>query len=112
MAESAAMKAAKAEIRALKAEIAAAEDFLAAILAGGPNAFALERALGATDLNDSDAALVQSLRTIAAALDSGSTNSQLFREYREGWRELVAQHDEGEDPAGVLAALRNAAQDK
>lgn len=74
------------------------------------NAEACEASLRALDLDESDAALVQSQRTIAAALDDGSRNSQLFKEYREGWRDLVADHDEEGDVTGVLTKIRDAAQ--
>lgn len=74
------------------------------------NASALEATLAALTLDDADAALVQSLRTLAAALDDGSRNSQVFKEYREGLRDLVGLHEEGDDVTGVLASIRDSAQ--
>lgn len=59
-------------------------------------------------LSDVNAAQVKALRTLAAALDGGSTNSQLFKEYREGWRELVGDEDGKDDSASdLLASIRN-----
>lgn len=42
-----------------------------------------------------DAARVQAVRSIAAALDDDPARSQLWREYRELIKELTGDHDDG-----------------
>lgn len=59
-------------------------------------------------ISRADAARVKAVRTLAAVLDKQTTNSQLYREYREAWRELVGSDDGGDDTSDVLAAIRNA----
>lgn len=52
---------------------------------------------------DVDAARVQSLRSMAAALDSNPFNSQMWRELRESLNEVTRADDEADD--GLAAAL-------
>lgn len=58
-------------------------------------------------------ALATAARTIAAQLDHSASNSQMFREYREIWRDLVADaddSDEADDLSDMPSALRDQAK--
>ena len=48
-----------------------------------------------------DAATVQSLRSMAFALDADPSNAALWRQYREGVRELTADDDDGSADAAL-----------
>jgi uncharacterized protein YjiS (DUF1127 family) len=51
-----------------------------------------------------DAAVVQALRSMAFALDADPSNAALWRQYREGVRELTAD-DSGDSVDDALADL-------
>lgn len=63
------------------------------------NAEAIEVTLGVLAglgrIEDVDAARVQALRSMAAALDAKPFNSQMWREYREALGGLTADADDG-----------------
>jgi hypothetical protein len=73
---------------------------------GVTNVDAIEQTLAALEstgrLEKVDAARVQAVRSIAAALDAEPARSQLWREYRELIKELTGDHDDG--GAGRLIA--------
>lgn len=48
-----------------------------------------------------DAAAVQALRSMAAALDGDPSNAALWRQYREALRELTADDDNGSVDAAL-----------
>lgn len=48
-----------------------------------------------------DAAAVQALRSMAAALDADPGNAALWRQYREALRELTADDDHGSADAAL-----------
>ena len=48
-----------------------------------------------------DAAAVQALRSMAAALDGNPENAALWRQYREALRELTADDDHGSADAAL-----------
>jgi hypothetical protein len=48
-----------------------------------------------------DAAAVQALRSMAAALDAEPANAALWRQYREALRELTADDDHGSADAAL-----------
>jgi len=48
-----------------------------------------------------DAAAVQALRSMAAALDADPSNAALWRQYREALRELTADDDDGPADAAL-----------
>jgi hypothetical protein len=48
-----------------------------------------------------DAAVVQALRSMAAALDADPGNAALWRQYREALRELTADDDNGSVDAAL-----------
>lgn len=70
--------------RALKTNVAAIEVTLAELVRMGR-------------LEDVDAARVQALRSIAAALDENPFNSQMWREYREAIEGLTADDGDRDD---------------
>lgn len=74
---------------------------------GGPMLTAMDRTLVELDrlgrFEDVDAAQVESLRQIAAALDVNPFNSQMWRELRESLNEVTRADDEADD--GLAAAL-------
>lgn len=81
----------------------------------GANAAAMESTL--TELRrlgrfeDVDAARVQALRSMAAALDDNPYNSQMWREYREALNEVLKADDDADDGlAAALAQIRGAAE--
>lgn len=64
-------------------------------------------------IRKTDAAAVQALRSMAAALDAEPGNAALWRQYREALKELLA--DDGHGSAGdavddLLAEIRDEAQ--
>lgn len=72
---------------------------------------AMERTLAELDrlgrFEEVDAATVQSLRSMALALDSNPFNSQMWRELRESLNEVMRSDDEADD--GLAAALAQVA---
>ena len=48
-----------------------------------------------------DAAVVQALRSMAAALDEDPARASLWRQYREALRELTADDDDGSADAAL-----------
>ena len=68
---------------------------------------AMERTIAELDrlgrFEEVDAARVQSLRSMAAALDANPFNSQMWRELRESLSEVTRADDEADD--GLAAAL-------
>ena len=52
-------------------------------------------------IRKTDAAAVQALRSMAAALDAEPGNAALWRQYREALRELTADDDHGSADAAL-----------
>lgn len=79
----------------------------------GPNRASLEvtlsilKRLGRTE--DIDSAQVQTLRTLASAVDRWPDEAQLWRQYREALREVLDADDAADDRLSeALAAIRGA----
>jgi soluble cytochrome b562 len=53
-----------------------------------------------------DAARIQALRSIADTLDMRPTNSQMWKEYREGLEELMGRGDDSDQQDAIVAKLR------
>lgn len=84
---------------------------------GSTNAAAIEITLAALKragrLEDVDAALVQALRSIAAALDVHPFNSQMWREYREAIAGLTADDSDRDSSIDdLLDELSTSVRDK
>lgn len=74
---------------------------------------AIERTLVELDrlgrFEEIDAARIQALRSMAAALDSNPFNSQMWREFRESLNEIVRADDDADDDlAAALAQIAGA----
>lgn len=83
-------------------------------MADRTNAAELERTLAALELagrlEEIDAAAVQMLRSLAAAIDANPEKAALYREYREALGEVRAAGDDSDDSlTQALAAIRGAA---
>lgn len=79
----------------------------------GPMLAAMSRTLTELDrlgrFEDVDAARVESLRQIAAALDANPFNSQMWRELREALNEVTRADDDADDAlAAALAQIAGA----
>jgi hypothetical protein len=83
-------------------------------VSGGSMSVAMERTVAELErigrFEEVDAARVQSLRTMASALDSNPFNSQMWRELRESLNEIVRADDDADDDlAAALAQIAGAA---
>lgn len=80
------------------------------------NVEAMERTLSALEemgrLEDVDAARVQALRSMAAALDMKPFNSQMWREYREALEALTNDDSDSGALESLLAELSAPVRDK
>ena len=80
----------------------------------GPNRQAAEQTLAILRdlgrIEEIDAARVQTVRSIATALDSDDTNAQLWRTYREAIEDMMrADDDANDDLAKAIAEIERAA---
>jgi hypothetical protein len=82
----------------------------------GPNAMAINETLGELRrmgrLEKVDAARVQALRSMAAALDLNPFNSQMWREYREATEGLTADDSGSESVDDLINELSTSVRDK
>jgi hypothetical protein len=79
--------------------------------AAGANRRAAEKTLsilrGLGRIEDIDAARVQTIRSLADALDRDDGNAQMWRTYREAIEDLMRQDDDADDElAQALAEIR------
>jgi len=85
------------------------------VVMDGPNAKAMEVTLTALEemgrLEDVDAARVQALRSMAAALDAKPFNSQMWREYREALEAVLNDDSDTGALEGLLAELSTPVRD-
>lgn len=80
---------------------------------GSANVAALEKTLAEMErlrwFEKIDAARVQTLRSLAAAVDADPFNAQMWRQYREALTEVMKADDEADDSlAAALAEIRSA----
>ena len=60
-------------------------------------------------IEDVDAARVQTVRSLADALDTDPSNAQMWRTYREAIEDLMGPDDDGDDIDALIAQINSRA---